>query len=142
MERLDQQTFELQKYCESKCMQIYKKKMDFSGPVQTWNFRRRCYGDLARRHTKGVKNMSNIVQRCARAGILYPKQLTKKQCEDGVVYYRHRLMQLKKEAKWLRRQMMQERKRHAGAAGDKEAVEGISQTMQQEWNRSMWPRIN
>ena len=86
LDRIDVQTWELQKYCESKCRHIYKKECDYSGPVVEWNKRLRCYNDLLWRYSKGVRNMSNIVKRCLQAGIANPKQLTQQQCSDGATY--------------------------------------------------------
>ena len=51
-------------------------------------------------------------------------------------------MGLKRESKWLRRQMLLERKQIAEASGNTVAKEDISRMMQHETKRSTWPRIN
>ena len=142
MDRIDVQTWELQKHYESKCRHIYKKECDYSGPVEMWNKRLRCYNDLLRRYSKGVRNMSNVVKRCWNVGISNPKQLTQQQCGGGATYCRQRLRSMKKQLNWLRQQMLEEKLREAEATGNTEARQEISQLIQREWNRSTWPRIN
>ena len=142
LEVLDQQTKELQVHCERKCRHIYRPELEFSGPVQEWNFRRRCYSDLLRRHTVGVNNMSNIVRRCHRAGIEDPKQLTAEQCREGKRYCRMRMREFKKDSPWMRKQLLEARKQIARAEGRQDDCAGIARVQQREKNVSTWIPIN
>ena len=126
LEKLDQQTKELQVHCERKCRHIYRPELEFSGPVQYWNFRRRCYSDLLRRHTVGVNNTSNIVRRCHRAGIEDPKQLTAEQCREGKRYCCMRMREFKKVSPWMRKQLLEARKQVAWAEGRHDDCAGIA----------------
>ena len=143
LEVIDRQTVEIQVHAESKCRRLIDhNNMPFTDTVQTWVNRKRVYQGLVRRHEGKCRNQSNLVKFAWKMEIEHPKSLTKKQCQDGVRYCKLQLMDLRKNARGLRKVFLRDRLVAAKAIGDEEQCKGVQRTMEQEEQKHMWFTIN
>ena len=138
MEQLDVQFGEMQRHAEANCRKIYRGPLEFSLPVQYWDFRKKCYQGLVRRHEGTVRDQSTLVKQCYKAGIDKPKSLTLKQCQDGVRVCKHRLHLLRKSSRGLRKVFLRDRYVCERALGHEGEAKGILQTIEREESTRNW----
>ena len=141
-EHLDTQFVELQRCSEKRCRKITKTDLPHSLPVKYWVMRRRSYMELIKcRHGK-VRNVGNVMNRARKNGIEHPRSLTLSQLEDGVALCKHRMHELRKSARGLRRVHLRDCLIRAQDLGNEQKAKGILQIIQREEGRRMWFFIN
>jgi len=142
LEQLDVQFQEIQRHGEDKCRKIYRGPLEFSLPVRYWDYRKKCYQGLVRRHEGKVRDVSTLIKQCHKAKIDRPKSLTLKQCQDGVKVCKHRLHLLRKSSRGLRKVFLRDRYIDERALGHDAEAKGILQTIEKEEGIRNWKTIS
>ena len=79
----------------------------------------------------GGNNTGNSIERCQRAGIEDPMQLTAEQCREWEPCCCMRIHEFKKDSPWMGKQLIEARKHVARAEGCHNGCAGIAWLKQQ-----------
>lgn len=141
LQRIDTQIEEIFKCGEKGCRDINKIDGEYSLPGKYWHEKLICISRLQSRLEGKTSNDGNICRMARRHGIHHPRSYDKAQLDQLYKIAKVRKQTLRKQAKFLRKQHLRERRAKAVAEKDTQKANDITALMLREQSASMWKRI-
>jgi hypothetical protein len=129
------------KFGEKNCRKITKIDGVYNLPGKYWHEKMVSLKALERRLDGKTKNDGNICRTARRHQISNPRQLTKSQIKEMYKIAYHRKKTIKTQGKFLRKQMLREKRAKAVAKKDTKKANDITAMMLRENSSQGWKRI-
>ena len=136
--KLYKQMTEIRIHAEKHCRKILRPDNDFSPTIKMWYNRIHAYLQLIRMKEGKMNNSGNILRFACRQHIANPGKLTMEELKDGLQFARIRRLELRKQAKGLRKVHLQNCLINSMEKKQKKQTAEIKQTINREESKRMW----
>jgi hypothetical protein len=136
--KLYKQMMEIRIHAEKNCRKILRSNNDFSPTIQMWYDRIHAYLQLIRMKEGNTNNTGNILRFAQRQHISNPEGLTVEELQDSLQFARIRRVDLRKQAKGLRKTHLRDYLVDSMEKKQKKCTAAIKQTINREESKRMW----
>lgn len=142
-ERLDVQTVEIQRHCESGCRPIYNTDAPFSPEYALWHKRARIFLRMQRALEGKVHNPGVMYKMARKLGIMQPRQwsLELEEIQYGPAICKAWKRDLEKSAPALRSEHLRDCLIEAEAQQQADRAKALRKMIDKEEGRQMWRRL-
>ena len=140
-ERLDVQTVEIQRHCESGCRPIYNTDAPFSPEYALWHKRARIFLRMQRALEGKVHNPGVMYKMARKLGIMQPRQWSLEEIQHGRAICKAWKRDLEKSAPALRSEHLRDCLIEAEAQQQVERAKALREMIDKEEGRQMWRRL-